>query len=118
MSKRTPPFVEYPQWTTARFWSYIRSALRRAWTRWPPRYKALNKAAVKYRGKDKRRKYSYRCAHCKKLFKQNEVQVDHIIACGTLRDYQDLPGFVQRMFVSEDKLQVLCKSCHKKKEEA
>lgn len=43
------------------------------------------------------------------------MEVDHIIPAGSLKSYEDLPGFVERMFVGEDKLQVVCKSCHKAK---
>lgn len=113
MAKKTPPFPQYPDWSTARFWSFIRSALRRAWTRWPPKYKVLNDARKKVEGK--RHKYEYKCSSCKKWFKAKEVQVDHKEEVGTLKDYKDLPEFVERLFVSEDKLAVLCKPCHQRK---
>ena len=113
MGKKTPPFPEYPDWTTSRFWSFIRSTLRRAWTRWPPRYQALNDAKRTVTGK--RHKYEYKCSSCKKWFKQKEIQTDHIEEVGTLKDYEDLPGFVQRLFVSKDKIQVMCKPCHNTK---
>lgn len=112
--KRSGEFPEYPEWSNSRFWSFIRSALRRAWTRWPPKYKALEAASLPYKGKDKRRKKSYRCEICKKTFPQKQVQVDHKNESGSLKDYSDLPGFVERLFVSEDKLRVLCINCHKK----
>lgn len=102
-------------WTKARYWSFIRSALRRAWSKYPVRYQVLTKAKVPYKGKDKRRKFNYRCAHCQKLFKQGDVQVDHILPCGSLNDYEDLPRFVSRLLCEEDNLQVLCSKCHDKK---
>lgn len=115
MPKKTPPFPEYEKWTTSKFWNFIRSALRSAWTRWPPKYVALNNAKRRYTGNDPRRRYSYECAACKELFKGKEVQVDHIEECGSLNKYEDLPEFVRKLFVSEDKLQILCKECHKGK---
>lgn len=111
MPKKTPPFHHYPKWTQAKFWSFIRSGLRVKWTRWPPRYEALNDSRKSVIGK--RHKFEYQCSSCKKWFKQKEVEVDHIVPAGTLRCYSDLPRFVERLFVSKDKLRVVCKPCHK-----
>jgi len=111
MTKRTPPFPHYPEWTTSRFWSFVRSTLRRAWSRWPPKYQVLNKARRVVKGK--RHKYEYKCSECKKWFKSTEVEVDHIVPVGSLKDYSDLPAFVERLFVSEESLRCICKTCHK-----
>jgi len=113
VGKKTPPFSEYELWTTARFWSFIRSALRKAFTRWPPKYTCLNNAKTLYDGDNNRQKWQYECAECGNSFMQKEVECDHIIPAGSLKDYSDLHGFVERLFVSEDKLRILCKPCHK-----
>lgn len=110
MAKRTPPCKHYPAWTTAKFWAFVRSGLRAKWQRWPPRYEALNEARRSVTGK--RHKYEYQCSKCKEWKKQKEVQVDHITPCGSLNRYEDLPRFVRRLFVSKDKLRILCKACH------
>lgn len=110
MGKKTPPFKHHPEWTEARFWTFVRSALRRAWLKWPPRYKAL--AAAKRTVVGKRHKYEYQCAKCKKWWKQKEIQVDHRVDAGKLTKYDDLSGFVERLFVSEEHLDILCKTCH------
>jgi 5-methylcytosine-specific restriction endonuclease McrA len=102
-------------WTTARYFSFIRSALRRAWTKYPVRYQVMDKARKPYTGKDKRTKWVYVCAACQKTFKSTEVNVDHIKPAGTLRTYSDLPDFVKNLFCEADNLQVLCKTCHDKK---
>lgn len=115
MGTRTPPFKPYPKWSEAKFYSFLRSGLRAKWTRWPPRYEALADARRVYKGKNKRQKYEYKCADCNKYFAQKDVQVDHIIPCGTLKTWNDLAGFAERLFVSKDKLQILCKPCHRKK---
>ena len=116
MGKKTPPYPEYPAWTTARFWSFLRSTLRKAFTRWPPKYEVLAEAKRnKPKNKQGRHKYEYQCAKCKKWYVQSQVEVDHIIPCGSLKDYCDLPGFVERMFTGIENLQVLCKPCHRKK---
>lgn len=109
----SPPFPEHPDWTTAKFWSYIRSGLRSKWMRWPPRYKALELARRKSLSSNKRLKYEFQCALCEDWFQRDDVEVDHIEACGKLQRYEDLPGFVKRLFVGVDKLRVLCKQCHR-----
>ena len=113
MGKRTPPFEAYPVWTTARFWSFIRAGLRGMYRRWPPKFTVLknSRRAVK-KG---RQRWEFQCALCSKWFKQTEVEVDHLIPAGRLNTYDDLPLFVSRLFCPEDKLQCVCKVCHKKK---
>ena len=121
MGRRTPPCTMYPEWTTARYWGFIRSALRQAFNRYPPKYESIKEAAITMqdghyktgpkKGQPKMVK-RYTCAACGSLFLQKEVQVDHIIGAGSLKDYHDLPGFTRRLFCSKDNLQVLCKPCH------
>ena len=113
MARKTEPFPEYPEWSTAKFWSFVRSALRAAWSRWPPKYKVLNAAKSAYSGPNKKQKYQFKCAMCEGQFLAKEVSVDHIVPAGQLRDYSDLPEFVSRLFVAEDMLRVLCNECHR-----
>ncbi len=121
MPRKTPPFDRYPAWTVAKFWGFIRSGLREKFNRWPPKYDTLKEAAVtiqdgEYKTGPKKGspKYvkRYKCSSCKQLFMQKDVQVDHIEPAGSLKDFDDLPGFVSRLFVGTDKLQVMCKTCH------
>lgn len=107
MGRKTPPHPAYPAWTEAKFNQFIRSALRAAWNRWPPKYEALNDARRIVTGK--RHKYEYQCNTCKGWFKQKEVQVDHVEPVGTLTSW-DI--FVARLFVAKEKLQILCYECH------
>ena len=100
-------------WTEARYFQFIRTALRSAFTRYPVRYQVLKKAGRPVTGK--RHKTEYQCASCNEYFKQADVQVDHIVPAGSLKTYQDLPAFVERMYCEADGLQVLCKPCHKVK---
>lgn len=110
MAHKTPPNENYPAWSDAKFWSFVRSGLRRKWIMWPPRFLAIQKARKAVR--NKRHKWEIKCSTCKKWKKLNEVQVDHIESVGTLKRYEDLPDFVRRLFVSVDKLRILCKKCH------
>ena len=68
-----------------------------------------------YKGLDKRTKWEYTCADCNEWFKTKEVEVDHIVPAGSLKDYSDLAGFCERLFCEADNLRVLCKPCHKKR---
>ena len=102
-------------YTKAGYFGFIRSGLRAKWTRYPPKYQVLNAAKRPYMGSDKRRKFEYQCNACKNYFPQKEVQVDHKVPCGSLKDYDDLPRFVERMFCEPEDLQVLCKPCHNRK---
>lgn len=112
---RTPPFEAYPEWSTAKYWGFLRSALRSAYNKWPPKWKVLNAAKRAYKGKNKSQKWEYRCAICKKWHKAKDVSVDHIIPAGSLNSYDDLVPFVQKLFCAEEGLQVLCTACHHSK---
>jgi len=110
---RTPPYPAYPEWTTAKVMAFLRSGLRSKANRWPPKYQVLNEAKRPYKGPNKRQKYEYKCAICKKWHPQKNVEVDHIVPVGSLTCLDDLPGFVERLFCSKDGLRVVCKPCHK-----
>lgn len=101
-------------WSDSRYWSFIRSALRSAWSKYPNKFKALEKAKSKAQGVG-RRKYDYTCACCTKKYAAQDVSVDHIIPCGSLRSWSDLEHFASRLFCDVEGLQVLCKWCHDKK---
>lgn len=125
MGKKTPPFEHYDKWTTARFWQFIRSAMRAAYNKWPPKYSVIKNAKrpaeQEWYGENGRRlnvKWEYQCNSCKDWWMQKQISVDHIEPVGTLRDYDDLPNFVRRLFVDEEGLQILCKDCHDKKTQA
>ena len=100
------------RYTESQFWGFIRSALRQKSRRWPPIYEVLAKAKRPSKSTNKRLKWEYLCAKCKKWYPQKEVSVDHIIPAGSLRTQEDLAGFVERLFCEADGLQVLCDKCH------
>lgn len=115
---RTPPHPSNPDWSSAKFWGFIRSALRSAYNKWPPKWKVLHAAKREAIGKGKL-KWEYQCKQCEDWFPGSKVAVDHIHPVGSLTTYDDLAGFTLRLFCSEDELQVLCDTCHagKTKEE-
>jgi transposase-like protein len=105
----------HPQWTQAKFWTFIRSALRQAWNKYPPKYEALKDAEVGRKVNKDTGKLAkhYKCAKCGKDFPVKRVQVDHIIPVGTLKDWSHIEGFARRLFCHKKDLRVLCKECHK-----
>lgn len=116
MAKRVPRTRNGGTWTESQYWSAIRSALRAKFKWWKPMRAAKDKARRPYKGKNKRQKWEYQCASCKKWYTSKDTQIDHIIPCGSLKCYEDIVPFIQRMTVEdEDAFQVLCKPCHQKK---
>jgi len=102
--------------TESAYWSVVRSALRRAFRYWKPAQEAKTNARRAYKGKKKRQKWEYQCASCNEWFKEKEVQIDHIIAAGSLRCGDDLKGFLERLTPEKSSsYQILCKKCHKLK---
>ena len=95
------------QWSEARYFGFIRSALRSAFQRWGPKHQCKLNAKVGYN--------QYECAECHEVFGSKDTQVDHITPAGSLKTYSDLPGFVERMFCEVEGFQLLCKPCHQVK---
>lgn len=120
MAKRatTPKTRNSGTMTESAFWSFIRSALRQKSRWWKPITECKAKAKRPYKGPLKRQKFEYQCNHCKKWFPEKKINVDHIVAAGTLTCGADLPGFVERLFCEVDNLQVLCEPCHDIKTQA
>lgn len=103
--------------TESMFFGWLRSRLRRLSIYWKPVSVVKNEAKVPYKGDNKRRKFSYVCNECKGEFSDKEVAVHHIIPAGSLKSFDDLPGFVERLFVEKEGLRLLCNNCHAKEHE-
>lgn len=112
---RTPPFPSYPIWSTAKFWGFVRSGLRSTYNKWPAKWDVLKAAKRAYTGKGKQQKWEFQCCKCERWNKQKDVSIDHIVPAGALNSFEDLPKFVERLFVGPEGLQVLCTVCHNSK---
>jgi len=117
--------------TEAAFFGKLRSMLRKQW-RHSQMYKdALNRAKVPYPHLG-RRKFSIKCEQCGDEYALQErieigktksgntktvlaYQIDHKVDAGSLKNFDDLSGFAERLFCSIDELQVWCYHCHKEK---
>ena len=101
------------EWTEAAFWGFLRSGLRNMSRRWPPiARQAKCKARRSYCGPNKRQKWEYECSLCGRWKADKEVAVDHVTACGSLRSFEELATFAERLFCEPDGLRVVCHECH------
>lgn len=114
MAQRVPRTRANNTMTEAQYWGKLRSALRNAYKWWAPIKEA--KLRARRPSKRKRLKWEYQCAQCKKWFPDKEVQVDHIVPCGSLRSLEDIAPFFEKLTCEVDGFQVLCKDkCHAEK---
>lgn len=97
----------------AAFFGFIRSSLRNRSRYWKP-IAECKKNARRAVAKG-RQKWEYQCNHCKGWFMDKETQVDHIEECGSLKSFDDIGAFAERLFCEIEGFQVLCKECHNKK---
>jgi hypothetical protein len=102
-------------WTQARFNSFVKSALRSASQRWPPRYSVLKKAmiGVKVNPLTGRNAQHFMCSSCKGTFTSKNVEVNHIDPVVPVSGFDSWDGVVERLFCEESGLEVVCKPCHK-----
>lgn len=113
---RVPKTRNLEEWTEARYWQTVRSALRLAFKFWRPLQEAKKRSRKRMRPPSGGRPiYMYKCSKCEGMYREKEVQVDHIIPVGELRCLEDLAPFLERLtseYVSS--YRVLCKDCHQK----
>lgn len=114
--KLTPRTRNAGTMTEAQFFQMIRAALRNKSRWWKPRMKCLEKARRTYVGPNKRQKWEFQCSVCNGWFLQSQVEAHHEIPAGKLNSFNDLPGFVERLFC-ETGFKCICKKCHKEEHE-
>lgn len=97
------------------------NALRKSMFRWLPRSIALDYSLTHegeysiVKEKDKSRK-KYKCAHCDGIFRQKEINVDHIDpVVDPEKGFTNFDDYITRMFCPVEGFQVLCKECHNSK---
>lgn len=114
MSKHKPWLVRGAPWKTeAAFYSWIRSQLRKGWSRHPVKNLYLQNNRFKSLNERGRITWHLECEHCRKNTPQTKIQVDHLNPAGSLKTTEDLGKFVERLyFVTFDTIRVLCIPCH------
>lgn len=100
------------EWTEARMFYFIKSALRGA--RWPAKYAAVRTAYVEdgINPATGRRCKLHRCEDCRGLFPQNGVQADHVVPVVGPEGFQNWDLYIKRLFCEADGFRILCKACH------
>ena len=102
-------------WSEGRLKTFITSALRGAFRKYPPKYETLKEASVgkKVNKKTGRLAEHFTCASCKQEFPAKDVQCDHIEPCVDPKEgFVGWDVYIKRMFCAKSNLQVLCTSCH------
>lgn len=104
------------QWTEARYISFIKSALRSASQRWPPRYSVLKNAFVEKRINPATGRLAgfYKCNSCLQQFTQSNVEVNHIVPVVPITGFDSWDNIINRLFCEAEGLEVLCRDCHKR----
>lgn len=119
---RAPKTRASGQWTESRYQSFIKSALRRASSKWGPKNEAKRLARVE-RGK-------YLCACCGEVGpatlpplpgrkkRRDNAAVDHIDpVIDPAVGFVNWDTVIERLFVEVEGFQVLCWECHRAKTE-
>lgn len=105
-----------PWKSQAAYFTWLRGMLRRAWTRHPLSIKFKNarcRPAMPADGFKKQVKQIGRCERCGNWFAKSKLEVDHIDPAGSLRDWEDVGPFVQRLLgCMSHTLRLVCKPCH------
>ena len=103
-------------WTESQYFGFLRRLLRRGSLKWQPRATAKLSARRKNQSDNKRLKWEYQCSNCGLWYPDKFVVVDHIVPCGSLKSFEDLPGFAERLFCESDGFRVLCIDCDQDRE--
>ena len=106
------------RWTEGKRRTFIVSALRSMFRKWPVKYDVLNAAYTgqKLNPKTNRVGKHYKCATCNGEFPSKEVQVDHIDpVIDPHVGWSGWDTFIDRLLCETEGLQVLCTSCHDSK---
>lgn len=104
--------------TEAEYWGKVRSALRKAFAYWKPAQEAVKQAecGTRINPETGRQKKVYLCVVCREVGFREEMQIDHIDPCGSLRSPVDLAPFLERLTCEDSsKYQLLHKACHQEK---
>lgn len=111
--------------TEAAFFGWIRSQLRRMSQRWKPIYETRREgrryATAEERARFGRPRLVYvnTCQQCNEWFPCDDLEVDHLIPCGSLGSTPEVfaseaGGWILRLLVERVGLRRLCVPCHVK----
>lgn len=105
--------------TKSKYLSFIRGGIRRGcWEKHPVKLQVINQRRVQIPNPNPRGNkptvWGCQCEVCEGLFKQSDIQVDHIRShFSKFTDINDIQSFVIDMvMVTKDDLRLVCKGCH------
>lgn len=101
--------------TEAEYWGKVRNTLRKAFAYWKPAQAAFKAAecGTRLNPKTGKQRKIYMCAHCGDTGLPEEMQIDHIEPCGSLKSADDMVRFLEQLTCEDtSKYQVLHKECH------
>lgn len=107
-----------PWRTQSEFYVWLRGLLRRGWSKHPLRVQKIVSSRFKVDKKFKNGKttkvWHCKCEMCGTSGPQKDFEVDHIVPAGSLRCYEDILGFLERLLYIGDKdLRIVCKECNR-----
>lgn len=97
--------------TETQMTNWLRSALRRVWSKHPIKLGLLQKKRYKS-VVGNRAIFVIKCERCEKPTKQADIEVNHKVQAGSFT-LETFGEWVQRLLiVKEEELELLCKDCH------
>lgn len=105
-------------WSDSKYKAFIISTLRGGMRRYPNKSKVIKKSSVgkKINKESGRMAEHFECKMCEGHFPRTQIQCDHIYPVVNPKvGFTTWDDYIDRMFCSEDDLQVLCKNCHTQK---
>lgn len=101
--------------TESEYFGKIRSGLRKTFMYWKPMMIALKNASRPSQNlENKRLKTEYQCNECKNWYARKNVEINHIVEVGSLRCYEDIVPFIQRLTCEDvENYSILCNDCHR-----
>ena len=111
------PWESHPDiWKTkSAFFVWLRGSLRRAvWEKYPPKLQLKNElCSPPPKGYSGRAKSGAGCALTGEWTAKSYLEVDHIKGNASLRDWDDVLGFIQHLCPDKSNLQLVSKEAHK-----
>jgi len=112
-----------PWKTEGAFWSWLRGGLRRGiWEKSPVKLSYIKENRIKVplgretKGNPAGMVWGGQCKNCGELFRQCEMEVDHVQRASQKPIKEDLIGFIRGLaFVTHEDLSLICKTCHRTK---
>lgn len=93
----------------------ITDPIRKTWASYSRKHAALQKRAERVLQPDGRLKTLFRCEHCQKLFRREDIEANHKVPVGPLAstDPKDIKAYKARMFCRVAEIEALCLPCHR-----